>query len=45
MPRCRGDPSVRSIDGRPFKVVQVGECELTVSATLVTCLVQEAAAW
>ena len=27
-PRCRGDPSVRPIDGRPFKVVQVGECEL-----------------
>ena len=27
-PRCRGDPGVRPIDGRPFKVVKVGECEL-----------------
>ena len=27
-PRCRGDPGVRPIDGRPFKVVQVGESEL-----------------
>ena len=27
-PRCRGDPGVRPIDGRPFVKVQVGECEL-----------------
>ena len=27
-PRCRGDPGVRPIDGRPFKNVQVGDSEL-----------------
>ena len=27
-PRCRGDPSVRPIDGRPFEKVQVGDSEL-----------------
>ena len=27
-PRCCGDPSVRPIDGRPFKVVKVGESEV-----------------
>ena len=27
-PRCRGDPGVRKIDGRPFEKVQVDETEL-----------------
>ena len=27
-PRCRGEPGVRLIDGRPFKEVEVGDCVL-----------------
>ena len=27
-PRCRGEPGVRPIDGRPFKEVEVGDCVL-----------------
>ena len=27
-PRCRGEPSVRPIDGRPFKEVEVGDSVL-----------------
>ena len=27
-PRCRSEPSVRPIDGRPFKEVEVGDCVL-----------------
>ena len=27
-PRCRGEPGVRPIDGRPFKEVDVGDCVL-----------------
>ena len=29
-PRCRGEPGVRPIDGRPFKEVEVGDCVLEV---------------
>ena len=29
-PRCRGDPGVRPIDGRPFTKVQVGNSEVDV---------------
>ena len=25
-PRCHGEPSVRPVDGRPFKEVEVGDC-------------------
>ena len=47
-PRCRGEPGVRPIDGRPFKEVEVDDCVLEAvdrSATWVTCSVLVVAVW
>ena len=52
-PRCRGEPGVRPINGRPLKEVEVGDCvleagsgkRLIISPTWVTCSVLVVAVW